>query len=126
MSRILIIDDDERIRWLLRRTLECAGHEVEVACNGIDGMKLARAWLADLVITDLVMPEKEGIETIMELRRENAGTPIIAISGGGHASAEEYLHVAKKLGARHTLAKPFSREEILEAVRSALSDGKLN
>lgn len=120
MPRILIIDDDKPMRSMLRQTLERAGYQVQEAANGMEGIKSYRDQPPDLVITDLVMPEKEGIETIVELRKENPPPRIIAISGGGRISAGDYLHIATKLGVQHTLAKPFSRDEILETVRKVI------
>lgn len=121
MSHILIIDDDEQIRSLLRQMLERAGHRVTDASNGNEGLERFRAVPADLVITDLIMPEKEGVETLVELRREFPSVPVIAISGGGRLGTRDYLPIARQLGARRTISKPFSRDEILEAVKSLLA-----
>lgn len=120
MKRILVIDDDERFRSMLVQMLTRAGYEVAGAGNGKEGLRLQQEAPAGLVITDLIMPEKEGMETIMELRRSFPATRIIAISGGGRTGAQDFLPVAQKLGATRTLAKPFSREELLEAVRGVL------
>jgi DNA-binding NtrC family response regulator len=120
MKRVLIIDDDEQLRALLHEILERAGFAVMEAANGSEGLKLFRTDPADLVITDLIMPEKEGVETILELRREFPDARVIAISGGGRNGSASYLPIAARLGARRTVAKPFSRQEILEAVRDAL------
>lgn len=116
---ILIIEDDERIRELLRTFLEAAGYLVVDAENGAVGIKKYRENTIDLVITDLIMPEKEGIETIRELKALNPQVKIIAMSGGGVLDPEEYLSIAKRLGVLRTLAKPFSREEIVTAVNQA-------
>ena len=123
MQQILIIDDDEQIRALICAILERAGFGVIEAANGEEGLKLHRARRPDLVITDIIMPDKEGVETIIELRRESPELPLIAISGGGRQSSQDYLALALKLGARRTLSKPFSRGEILEAVRDLLGSG---
>ena len=117
MARILVIDDDVQTQAMLRQMLERAGYEVADAPNGKVGMELYREQQVDLVIADLIMPEKEGIETIMELRRDFPGVKIIAISGGGDVGPEVYLHMASKLGAQRTFAKPFERSEMLGAVR---------
>ena len=122
MSRILVIDDDAPIRIVLQQTLERAGYEVINAPDGDVGMKLQSEEPADLVITDILMPEKEGIETIMELHRDFPGVKIIAISGGGRIESDTYLSLAKKMGVQRTLNKPFERKELLEAVRE-LIDG---
>lgn len=120
MKKILVIDDEEQIRELLVAILEREGFEVTLATNGDEATRLLRKFLPDLVITDLIMPGKEGLETIMELRRSHPGLPVIAISGGGRNGTGDYLKLAKGLGAKATVSKPFRRDEILEAVRGAL------
>jgi CheY-like chemotaxis protein len=117
---ILVIDDDDQLRGMLREMLEHAGYEVADAPNGKEGIRLYRENPADLVITDIIMPEKEGIETIMDLRREFPEVKIIAMSGGGTIEAEKYLRMAKGLGAVRTLTKPIERKELLEAVREVI------
>jgi DNA-binding response OmpR family regulator len=125
-KRILVIDDDEMLRGMLVQTLERAGYEVIEASNGDAGLKLFRTHPADLVITDLIMPEKEGVETMLELRRDFPALPIIVVSGGARTSGRDYLPIARQLGVRCALAKPFSRQEILEAIRGALTAGSAN
>ena len=120
MARILVIDDDRQVRTLLRMILEREGHEVIEAPDGKVGIELYRNEPADVVITDIFMPEKEGLETIMDLRREYPEVKLIAISGGGRLKPHEYLVVARKLGARFTLTKPFERDGLLEAVTGIL------
>jgi CheY-like chemotaxis protein len=120
MKRLLLVDDDEPLRRVLGRTLERAGYSVLTAANGAEALKLYQQEPVDLVITDLVMPEKEGFETIMELKRLQRDLKIIAISGGGRGDAGDYLPVARHLGAAKVLAKPFSMEEILQAIRELL------
>jgi len=117
MNPILIIDDDIEILSVLRLILEREGYDVLAASDGKEGLKLCRQQRVDLVITDLVMPEKEGVETIMELRRDFPHVKIIAMSGGGSIAPENYLHMAQMLGAQRTLRKPFTPNEMLEAVR---------
>ena len=117
MARILVIDDEEEIRTILRQTLEGAGYEVTAVPDGNEGLKQYSLNPADVVITDLVMPEKEGIETIMDLKRSFPGVKIIAISGGGHVGPEEYLRLAIGLGAQKALSKPFGLGDLLKAVR---------
>lgn len=128
MARILIIDDDDQIRKMLRLTLNAAGFDVIEAQDGKIAMKLFNQDLTvDLVITDLIMPEKEGIETIIELRRDFPKVPIIAISGGGRIDPNDYLLLAKKLGAQITLEKPFSRKDIINAVNELIKpEGNLS
>jgi DNA-binding response OmpR family regulator len=120
MARILIIEDDNEVRDYLESVLSRAGYDVVVASNGKDGVDLFRREPVDLVITDIIMPEKDGIETIMDLRRDHRGLKVIAISGGGRAEPENYLHSARLLGADRTMRKPFTNEEMLEAVGSLL------
>ncbi len=121
MAHILVIDDEDQVRATLGQMLAREGYEVVVAPNGKVGMQLFREQGAHLIITDIVMPEKGGLETIMELRRDFPDVKIIAISGGGRVDPESYLTLAKGFGALRTLAKPFEREELLEAVRELLA-----
>jgi len=121
MKRILVIDDDEQVRALVVEILGRAGYEVVEAENGAHGLKIYRERPTDLVLTDLIMPEKEGMETIVALRKEFPGVRIVAMSGGGRNCAGDYLSVAAKLGAARTLAKPFSRQDVLDAVRDTLA-----
>ena len=121
MARILVIDDDAQMRNMLRQMLESEGHTAAVAENGKEGLLQMRTHPFDLVITDLIMPEKEGIETIQELRKSYPDLKIIAISGGGRYGQLEYLPVAKKLGADSTLAKPFRKQELLEMMEDVLN-----
>lgn len=124
MARILLIDDDDSVRGILRLTLAHHGHTVIEARDGAEGLNLFPHAAADLVITDIVMPEKEGLEVLMELRKTQASVKIIAMSGGGRNSAADYLHMAKLLGARTVLAKPFSDTELLAAINEALGTKK--
>lgn len=120
MARILIIDDEAPVRNMLRQMLEKEGYEVAEAEDGKVGMRRYAEHPPDLVITDILMPEKEGIETILALRKADPGVKIIAISGGGRTGRLDVLPVAKAFGALRTLAKPFTRDELLGAVRSVL------
>jgi DNA-binding response OmpR family regulator len=124
MPRILLIDDNAPFRGMLQKVLEHAGYEVETASNGKTGLKLYRENPSDLIITDLVMPEKEGLETIMELRRTTPCVKILAISGGGRLKPHVNLVMAEKLGAAKSVAKPFSHQEILDAVAEILKRGE--
>ncbi len=121
MAKILIIDDEPGIRKLLSVILEQEGYTVNSACDGRDGLRKYRQDQADLVITDLIMPSSDGLEAIMALRRETPTLNIIAISGGGRVNADDYLEVAKKLGCRHTLAKPIDRREFIACVAECLA-----
>jgi DNA-binding response OmpR family regulator len=125
LKRILIIDDEEAIRSLLRLTLERAGYEVEDAPDGGIGLQLHRKNPADLIITDILMPEKEGIETIIELRRKYPDVKIIAISGGGRLKTPEiFLTMAEKFGVNRSLAKPVSREALLATVKELIGESE--
>jgi CheY-like chemotaxis protein len=123
MARILLIEDDENVRTVLYLTLVHYGHTVVEASNGREGLDLFRQGSVDLVITDIVMPEKEGFEVLMKIRRKNPALKIIAISGGGLHNAAHYLHTAKLLGAAKVLAKPFSNEALMAAVNELLPGG---
>lgn len=120
MARILVIDDDSKIRLSIRLMLEPEGHTVTEAGDGKVGIELFKKNGADLIITDIIMPEKEGLETITELRKQYPDIKIIAISGGGRVQPEDYLGVARGFGAILTLAKPFGRKELLDAVNAVL------
>jgi CheY-like chemotaxis protein len=121
MYSVLIIEDDNFVQGMLKQTFERAGYEVATAGNGIEGLqlydsKLQRLAPFDVVVTDLIMPEMEGIETIAKLRQRNPGVKVIAISGGGRNRPEDYLNLAEKLGASVTFAKPVDRPALLQAV----------
>ena len=122
MARILVIDDEELVRFTLKQALEKAGHEVVEATNGNDGIEIYQQSPVDLIITDIIMPQKEGIETIVELRRDDPDVKIIAISGGGRTGTTNYLELAQTFGARHVLRKPFGRQELLDAVQETLDN----
>ena len=118
MATILIIDDDDHIRVILRSALEVAGYEVTEAANGRQGLALYRYGPMDLAITDIVMPEMNGLDMLLELTREFLHAKVIAISGAG--GGKNVLDVAKLLGARQTFQKPFSMPHLLGAVRYEL------
>jgi DNA-binding response OmpR family regulator len=120
MQRILIIDDEESALDLLRRILEQEGYEVVEAKNGQEGLEIFRKQRFDLVVTDMVMPVKDGLKTILELRQEDPAVPVIAISGGGAIAKERYLNVAGYIDGVCTIAKPFTRQELLAGVSGLL------
>jgi CheY-like chemotaxis protein len=120
MSTILIVDDNKEFRGMLREMLEDANHRTVEAPDGKAALELYRQEAVDLVITDLIMPVKEGIQTIVEFRRLDPKVRIIAMSGGNRMSASN-LAMAQQLGANFTLAKPFHPQELLAAVNQALA-----
>ena len=120
MSNILVIDDDTQIRSMLRRVLEREGYVVEEARDGLEGLRIYRENPADLVITDIIMPNKEGIELIKDLLQEFPGIKIIATSGGGTMAPQLYLGLAEGLGVDQVFAKPFDIKELLTAVKALL------
>ena len=120
MATILVIDDDSAIRMLVTRVLSSAGHTTMEAANGKEGVELAEMHRPELVITDVLMPEKEGIETMREILDSAPETKIIVISGGGLARNLTFLEVAKALGADESLAKPFRTIELLQTVERVL------
>ena len=122
MPRILVIDDEQYILLMLKKMLERAGFDVDIAINGEEGLRYYHKYPADLIITDIVMPEKEGLETIRELKSDNPNVKIIAISGGGRADSKEYLESARLFGAERIFSKPFKQAELLKAVQDMLSD----
>jgi two-component system response regulator (stage 0 sporulation protein F) len=118
MATILVIDDEEIIRVLLRSALEGEGYEVTEAANGREGLDLYRRKPSNLIITDILMPEMNGLDMLLELTREFLNAKVIAVSGAGEE--KNVLDVAKLLGARQTFKKPFSIPDLLGAVRYEL------
>jgi DNA-binding NtrC family response regulator len=119
VARILVIDDEQSVRAALRQALTTAGHTVVLAANGIEGVNLQRQEPADLIITDLFMPEQDGVETMVQLRKFAPDVGVIAISGNPLGS--EMLAVAEKLGAIAIFEKPFTVPELLKAVDEGLA-----
>lgn len=118
-SRILVIDDEEDIRDVARLLLESAGYAVVCAEDGRAALREIERSPVDLVITDMLMPEMDGVELINEVRRRNPDQAVVAMSGGGHAPKESYLQIAHLCGAQVLLPKPFNREQLLRAVEAA-------
>ena len=118
---ILIIDDDEQTRILLRRVLEEAGYLVSEASGGREGLRQFRQAPTALVITDLLMPDMDGLEVTMALHRESPNAKIIALTGG--SGKRDFLDVAKHLGAHRTIKKPISIVELLQTVQQELLEG---
>jgi len=122
MEKILIIDDEPEVRAVLREILVREGFTVEVAADGQVGVAMWRKEPVDLVLTDIFMPNKDGIETILELKRSRPQAKIIAMTGGGEKKFLEMRAAAGYLGADRTLEKPFDRQTLLAAIRSVLSE----
>ena len=123
MAHILLVEDDAEVRRALRLNLEGFGHTVVEAGDGREAMEVLRSVSADVVVTDLVMPEREGLETILELRRHRPGLPIVAMSGGGRIAPGVNLSVALRLGAKRVLVKPFPVAELIRAVADLTGAG---
>lgn len=119
-KKIVVIDDDVQFRTMIIEMLERKDYEVFAASDGEEGLKVWQNVNPDLVITDIIMPNKEGIETILELKRKNKDVKIIAISGGGRTNAQDNLQSAKLLGASLTFSKPFESAELLNAVQQLI------
>jgi CheY-like chemotaxis protein len=119
--KVLVIDDDILVRRTISRILQHGGYEVTLAEDGAKGVAKFRSERPDLVITDIIMPEQEGIETIIQLLRDNPAARIIAVSGGGRLGSMDFLTVANKLGAAAILRKPFEPAELLGCVERALA-----
>lgn len=124
MARVLVIDDDELVLTMLESALLAAGHKVITATDGDQGLRALRRHPVDIIVTDIIMPGKEGIETIIEIRRLSPTIPIIAISGGGLHAGRLYLEAAARLGATRTLAKPFAPKKLLQEIEACLREGR--
>ena len=122
MSTILLIEDDTDLRKLLTKVLEREKFRVLEAGTGLEAMQILEYQIPDLVITDIIMPDQDGIGTINQLKKNHPGIKIIAISGGGRMLKEDYLGIAKMLGAHHTFTKPFDNKEFVEKVHELLNE----
>ncbi|MBU0995112.1 MAG: response regulator [Proteobacteria bacterium] len=118
---ILVIDDEDQIRAMLRRILEKNGYQVFEASDGAEGIKCCRTRHVHLIITDIFMPGKEGIETIIELRRDFPEIKIFAMSGGGSVGPETFLKITSQLGVLETFTKPIEREKLMSAIETLFS-----
>lgn len=119
MARILVIEDDEPVRGTLKAMLQSGGHVVTLAVDGEDGIQAFKQASFDLVLCDIFMPQKEGLETIGEIRRLSASVPIISMTGSS-AGDPDFLRMAREFGATHTIAKPFRMADLLSLVRQSL------
>jgi CheY-like chemotaxis protein len=127
MAKILVMDDEPFILLMIKKMLEKEGHEVDLALNGNDGLELFEKFKPDLVITDIIMPQKEGLEIILELRQKYPDLKIIAISGGGRVGPDGYLPGAKLFGADMVFQKPLIQKEFMHGVSVLLEEkGKMN
>jgi CheY-like chemotaxis protein len=122
MANILVIDDETEVRYAIRAVLEDQGHEVSEAETGTAGLSAISdaSNPYDLVICDIIMPDKEGIETIVEIKQRLPEQKIVAISGGGRIKKEDYLAVAAAVGATYTVSKPFDAETLTDMVNAIL------
>jgi DNA-binding response OmpR family regulator len=123
MATVLLIDDDEMLRTVLAIALDAAGHVVLQAEDGQKGLEAVRTNSIDIVITDLIMPVQEGVETIMTLRRERPKLPVVAISGGA-SNSKLYLDIAGKIGAKRMLGKPFAPRQLVALIEEVLAEEK--
>lgn len=121
MKRILVVDDDEQIVRAISKILTREGYDITVAFDGVDAINKLKNESFDMVITDIIMPNKEGLELIAEIHQIKASMPVIAISGGGKMPSSIYLDVADKIGAYATLRKPFRADELLTLVNQYFS-----
>lgn len=121
-KNILVVDDEQEIVKLISRLLEKKGHHVLTATNGQLALEVLRREPVDLLITDIIMPEKEGIEVIFELKKEKPECKIIAMSGGGYVNPTDYLATAEELGVQATFSKPFNGKELTEKVEEILAE----
>jgi len=123
MARIFVIDGDPARQFFLQDTLESAGHKVSSVADAQSAVEQWDEFQPDLVVTDLLLPDQNGIEKLKDLHRRSPGLPVIAVSGSDHDRSGNYLRVAASLGAPHTLAKPFAGPALLRAIRQALPAG---
>jgi CheY-like chemotaxis protein len=121
VASILVVDDNDQLRATIGRALKGAGHDVVLAANGKSAVALLPTVPYDLVLTDIVMPDMEGLELIRAVRKANPAARIIAMSGGGRGAAEDYLTLAKNFGAAATLEKPFNLEVLVRTIEDVLA-----
>jgi len=122
MKRILFVDDDKSMRYLHSQMLEGESYDVHVACDGQEALDYLKIAPVDLVITDILMPEIDGFELMMEIRKSHPKIKVVAISGGGRLGPNEYLKLANQLGATFTLQKPYKKEELISMIHKILNE----
>jgi CheY-like chemotaxis protein len=120
MKKILVIEDNPIVRSTVGRILQAGGYEVISANDGLQGVAAFRKEHPDLVVTDIIMPEQEGIETIRQILSDRPNAKIIAISGGGRIGNTDFLQIARKVGATEVLPKPFDPDDLLQMVSNCL------
>jgi DNA-binding response OmpR family regulator len=120
VASILLVDDNDQLRSMIERGLNQAGHEVVAAYNGKSALAILPKLKFDLILTDIVMPDMEGLELIREIRKMDRAAKIIAMSGGGYGTANDYLTMAKNFGAAATLEKPFDIQTLMKTVDGVL------
>ncbi|MBY0465841.1 MAG: response regulator [Burkholderiales bacterium] len=116
MTTILIADDDDNVRYALSKLLRKAGYDVQEAQNGKEAFKLLRKAMPDVLVTDIVMPELDGMGLLNQARQLNPSIPVLVMSGGGNIVGLDYLSLAQTMGANATLCKPFDNDEVLSVV----------
>jgi CheY-like chemotaxis protein len=126
MAHILVMDDETSVRSLFGQLLESAGYSVVLASDGREGLRLMKQQKPDLIITDIMMPEMDGLELLMNIRKQHLDVPVIAISGGMKTQAVNFLPQAKKLGAQRVFIKPVELSALLQAVQELLSESAKN
>ncbi len=124
MARILLIEGEPHVRKLMKEILEEEGHEIIECDNGTDGIREYKRAAIDLVVLDVLLPDKDGLDTLRELKQHHDDVKVMAISGGFVQGAIDMLPLAKRLGARHTLDKPFDLKMFLSAVKQLLDDSQ--
>ena len=122
MTKILVVDDEVTVREMVGEMLTRGGYEVVMAANGLEAMRRLKEQEFAVIVTDIVMPEQEGLETVLAVRKEHPQTKVIAISGGGRYGASDYLETATFFGADRVFGKPISWQELLAAVEELLAE----
>ena len=122
MAYVLVADDELAMRQILREALRIDGHTVEVVCDGNEVMRMLHERVPDVVVVDIIMPDKEGLETIIEMRREYPSVKIIAMSGGARIGPDGYLSMAEHLGAARIFQKPFELNDLRKAIKELLEE----
>ena len=124
MARILVVEDEELMREMLVDIFNDEGHDTSAAVNGVEALKAIEKDSFDLIVTDIVMPEKDGLSVILQTKRDKRDIKVIAISGGDKTfSGKSYLRIARNIGVERTIDKPFKREKVLQAVEEVLASG---